>query len=56
MLGNNACGARSLVYGSTRDHTLEVETILSDGCEVIFKELTKDEFNSKLKLNSLEGC
>lgn len=55
MLGNNACGARSLVYGSTRDHTLEVETILSDASEVIFKELTKDEFDSKLKLNSLEG-
>ncbi|PLX02686.1 MAG: FAD-binding oxidoreductase [Marinilabiliales bacterium] len=55
MLGNNACGARSLVYGSTRDHTLEVDAILSDGSQVNFKELTKDEYNSKLKLKSLEG-
>ncbi|HYX08462.1 MAG TPA: FAD-binding oxidoreductase, partial [Bacteroidales bacterium] len=31
MLGNNACGAHSLIYGSTRDHVLEVQTILSDG-------------------------
>ncbi|PKP26968.1 MAG: FAD-binding oxidoreductase, partial [Bacteroidetes bacterium HGW-Bacteroidetes-22] len=24
MVGNNSCGAHSLVYGSTRDHTLEI--------------------------------
>ncbi|MEI6061955.1 MAG: FAD-binding oxidoreductase, partial [Bacteroidota bacterium] len=28
MVGNNSCGSHSLVYGSTRDHTLEVKTIL----------------------------
>ncbi|PLX11380.1 MAG: FAD-binding oxidoreductase [Marinilabiliales bacterium] len=55
MLGNNACGARSLVYGSTRDHTLEVETILSDGSDAIFKEIESEEFESKLKEKSLEG-
>lgn len=55
MLGNNACGARSLIYGSTRDHTLEVETILSDGSEVVFKEITVDEFNKKLKASNLES-
>ena len=27
MLGNNSCGSRSLVYGSTRDHTLAVKAI-----------------------------
>ena len=31
MVGNNSCGAHSLVYGSTRDHTLEVKGFLSDG-------------------------
>lgn len=55
MLGNNACGARSLIYGSTRDHTLEVETILSDGSEVIFREITVDEFNKKIEATDLEG-
>ncbi len=55
MLGNNACGLRSLVYGSTRDHTLEVETILSDGSEAIFKQITKHEFDNKLKGDSLES-
>ena len=28
MTGNNACGSHSLVYGSTRDHTLELKTLL----------------------------
>ena len=55
MLGNNACGARSLVYGSTRDHTLEVESILSDATEVVFKELTGEQFNEKLESEGLEG-
>jgi len=40
MVGNNACGANSLVYGSTRDHTLEVNAITSDGSEIVFKPLS----------------
>jgi len=55
MVGNNACGSHSLIYGSTRDHTLEIETILSDGSEVIFGSLTNDEFNTKLNDNTHEG-
>jgi FAD/FMN-containing dehydrogenase/Fe-S oxidoreductase len=55
MLGNNACGAHSIIYGSTRDHTLEVHTILSDGSEVVFKELDAEAFNRKCRLNDLEG-
>lgn len=33
MFGNNSCGTHSLVYGSTRDHVLEVKGVLSDGSE-----------------------
>jgi FAD/FMN-containing dehydrogenase/Fe-S oxidoreductase len=55
MVGNNSCGAHSLIYGSTRDHTLEVECILSDGSEVTFKELDKTGFDKKLQQNDLEG-
>jgi len=47
MLGNNSCGLHSLIYGSTREHILEVEGILSDGSEVIFKDLTTEEFEAK---------
>jgi FAD/FMN-containing dehydrogenase/Fe-S oxidoreductase len=54
MLGNNSCGAHSLIYGSTREHTLEVKTLLSDGSEAEFKALSKAEFDKKRKGDSLE--
>jgi FAD/FMN-containing dehydrogenase/Fe-S oxidoreductase len=47
MLGNNSCGAHSLIHGSVRDHILEVEALLSDGSEAVFRALTTDEFNAK---------
>jgi len=37
MVGNNSCGSNSVVYGSTREHLLEVKAILSDGSEVEIK-------------------
>ncbi len=55
MVANNACGAHSLVYGSTRDHTLAINAILSDGSEVVFKELDNDSFRKKCIGNSLES-
>lgn len=55
MVGNNSCGSNSVVYGSTRDHLLEVKGFLSDGSEVVFGSLTNDEFEEKLKLENLEG-
>jgi len=47
MLGNNSCGLRSLIYGSVREHVLEVETLLADGSEAVFGPLTKTEFEAK---------
>jgi FAD/FMN-containing dehydrogenase/Fe-S oxidoreductase len=55
MVGNNACGSHSVVYGSTRDHTIEIKTLLSDGTEALFGPLNHGEFLAKCKLNSLEG-
>lgn len=55
MVGNNSCGSHSLIYGSTRDHLLAVKCILSDGSEVEFKSLTKDEFKEKCSGNNLEN-
>ncbi|MCE4565241.1 FAD-binding protein [Maribellus sp. CM-23] len=51
MLGNNSCGLHSLVYGSVREHILEVDAILSDGSETTFKPLTKEEFSAKMNGN-----
>jgi FAD/FMN-containing dehydrogenase/Fe-S oxidoreductase len=47
MLGNNSCGAHSIIHGSVRDHIIEVEAILSDGSEVLFRPLTNEEFTAK---------
>jgi FAD/FMN-containing dehydrogenase/Fe-S oxidoreductase len=51
MLGNNSCGLHSLVYGSVREHILEIDAILADGSETTFKALSKEEFNAKLNGN-----
>lgn len=55
MVGNNACGSHSIIYGSTRDHVLELKSILSDGSEATFKDLSKTEFYEKCGLPTLEG-
>ncbi len=31
MIGNNSCGARSIIYGRTVDHVLSVDMVLADG-------------------------
>ncbi|NVO18387.1 MAG: FAD-binding protein [Bacteroidetes bacterium] len=55
MVGNNSCGSHSLVYGSTRDHTLEVRALLSDNQEVLFGPIDGEEFESKCLQENLEG-
>ena len=55
MTGNNSCGSHSILYGSTRDHTLEIKAILSDGSEAVFKDLSKEEFIRKCEGDSLES-
>lgn len=56
MVGNNSCGSHSLVYGSTRDHTLEIKALLSDNTEVIFGPISVSEFEQKCTLNTQEGA
>ncbi|MGC8866271.1 MAG: FAD-binding and (Fe-S)-binding domain-containing protein [Bacteroidales bacterium] len=55
MVGNNSCGAHSLLYGSTREHTLEIVALLSDGSKVTFKDLSINEFHKKRQVAGLEG-
>lgn len=55
MVGNNSCGSNSMIYGSTRDHLLEVKTLLSDGTEVSFHELGLDEFHDKCEGTNIES-
>ena len=55
MVGNNSCGSNSVVYRSTREHLLEVETLLSDGSEATFKSLGIEGFHNKCEGESLEA-
>lgn len=55
MVGNNSCGSNSIVYGSTRDHLLEVRGFLADGSEVIFNELGGEDFIKRCEQDDLEG-
>lgn len=49
MVGNNSCGSNSVVYGSARDHLLEVSGFLSDGSFVTFKDIPKVDFIQKIR-------
>jgi FAD/FMN-containing dehydrogenase/Fe-S oxidoreductase len=55
MVGNNSCGSNSVVYRSTREHTLEVTAILSDGSEAVFTAMDIDAFHAKCEGNTLEA-
>jgi len=55
MVGNNSSGTTSIVYGTTREHVLELKTILADGSETVFKALDKTMFLQKTELQNLEG-
>lgn len=54
MVGNNSSGTTSIKYGVTRDHVMELHTVLSDGSTAIFKSLSDNEFQKKLNENTLE--
>lgn len=55
MIGNNSSGSFSIKYQTTREHTLEVEAVLSDGSIAYFKPLSTEELDAKKKLDNLEG-
>jgi FAD/FMN-containing dehydrogenase/Fe-S oxidoreductase len=55
MVGNNACGANSLIYGSTRDHLISARAVLSDGSTAEFGPLSSEEFEAKCSGDTLEA-
>jgi FAD/FMN-containing dehydrogenase/Fe-S oxidoreductase len=55
MIGNNSCGLHSVVYGSVRDHIIEVRALLYDGSEAVFGPLTEEEFSLRCAADSAEG-
>ena len=55
VIGNNSCGAHSVIYGKTIDHVNSLETILSNGNNHKFEKLSFNSFESLLNKGSLES-
>jgi FAD/FMN-containing dehydrogenase len=55
MIGNNASGELSLVYGPTSSNIMSLKVLLSDGNEYEFKPLTRKQLKKKLELMTFEG-
>ncbi|HDR67493.1 MAG TPA: FAD-binding oxidoreductase, partial [Bacteroidaceae bacterium] len=55
MIGNNASGLHSLIYGTTRDHLISVRTVLSDASVVEFGPLNPHQFRDKCTGDTLEN-
>lgn len=55
MAGSNSAGARSILYGKTVDHVMEVDAILADGSHVLFGPMNETELNNRAREQTLEG-
>ncbi len=55
MIGNNSSGTRSIVYGKTIDHVLDMRVVLARGEVVEFKAMTPEEYEAACALQSDSG-
>ena len=54
-LGNNSCGAHSIVWGKTVDNVLELQAVLSNGEKAKLGPLNGEGLETKMRSDSLEG-
>ena len=54
-LGNNSCGAHSLVWGKTSDNVRELDVVLSNGETARLGQLDGDGLEAKMRAEGLEG-
>ena len=55
VIGNNATGAHSIIYGMAHDHLLETESVLSDASLARFKSRSELELTDLQDRNTLES-
>lgn len=55
MIGNNSSGAKSILYGKTVDHVLELKVALADGTVLYLKEHDSDSYDQIAKQDTREG-
>ena len=56
MISNNSSGARSVLYGKTIDHVLDLHVALADGSIAHPRPLTPDELDAACAADTLEGA
>ncbi len=54
-LGNNSCGAHSILWGKTVDNVAELEVVLSDGSRTRLGPLAREEVEARARAEGLEG-
>ena len=55
-IGNNSCGAHSIVYGKTVDHVLDLDVTLSDGTQTRFSHVEADRLESNMSGSGLDAA
>ena len=55
MISNNSSGARSVFYGKTIDHILELHVVLADGSIVHLRPLSSIDLDQVCSADTLEG-
>jgi len=56
MIANNSSGTRSVIYGKTIDHVLELTVLLADGVVIETRPLEANEWESKCRQQDREGA
>ncbi len=54
-LGNNSCGAHSIIWGKTIDHVLELQVVLSNGDRATFGPADESGLETKARGDNLES-
>lgn len=55
MVGNNAAGEKTLLYGKMENYVKELKVIFTDGNEYVVKPLSETELQAKIAQNDFEG-